>query len=72
MDVQVVADAGVEGGDDEGLVGVDEAEVADEGLVEDGVDGGAVVGGALGQAADADAVGAGPPRSLLAYCYSTD
>src|SRR5579859_7658373 len=65
VDVQSVADARVEGGDYVWLVLVDEAEVADEGLVEDGIDGGAIVGGAVRQAAHAHAW-AGP------LCFSVE
>ena len=57
MDVDVVADARVQRGDHERLALVGEAEVRDERLVEDRVDGVAVVGRLLVQAADAHALG---------------
>ena len=55
VEVERLADAGVDGRDDERLAVYDKAEVADVGLVEDGVDGLAVVEAAGGQAADGGA-----------------
>ncbi len=59
VNVERLAIAREGGRDHEGLVAVDEAEVADERLVEDGVDGGAVVRAARGEAMELGARGRG-------------
>src|SRR5205814_8507349 len=52
VDVEVVTDPPVRGGDHERTVLGDEADVAHDALVEDRVEGGAVVAGPLGKPAD--------------------
>jgi hypothetical protein len=57
VEVDRLADPGVAGGDDVGLAVDLEADVADEALVEDGVHGGAVVGGPFRQPPDPGPLG---------------
>lgn len=59
MNVELVAGSSVAGGNDEGLAVDVEADVADEGFVEDLVCGFAIVDGALGLAHEASAGGGG-------------